>query len=97
MHSKGNRRFKSKHFQHDYRYKWIKNVIKAYFHANINVNLAEQNIIQINSAIRINADVRVKKFIYVKTKCNFENGKYLASIMDFNEKSITCKTQISIF
>ena len=30
MCSKQNRRFKSKHVQHDYRNKWIENLIKAY-------------------------------------------------------------------
>ena len=37
------------------------------------------------------------KSLCLESKCNCKNGKYLASIMDFNEKSITCKTQISIF
>ena len=48
----------------------------------------EDNIIQINGGITINVDVSVKDVMYVKkcvwnpAACNYENGKYLASIMD---------------
>ena len=56
---------------------------------NVNVDLMEQNLIQINGGITINVDVSVKKFmLYEKgyvwnpAKCNCENGKYLASIID---------------
>ena len=51
----------------------------------------EENVIQINVGITINVDVSVKNVIYVKnyddyvwnrTTCSCENGKYLASIMD---------------
>ena len=51
----------------------------------------EENVIQINVGITINVDVSVKNVMYVKnyydyvwsrTTCSCENGKYLASIMD---------------
>ena len=49
----------------------------------------EENVIQINGGIMINVDVSVKSIIYVKkdyvwnpATCNYENGKYLASIID---------------
>ena len=65
------------------------------FHANVNVNLIKQNVIQINGGITINVSISVKKIIYVKKKivCNSatsscENGKYLAGIMD--DSVITC-------
>ena len=35
-------------------------------HANVNVNLMKQNVIQINGGITINVDVSVKNVIYVK-------------------------------
>ena len=55
------------------------------FHANVNVNLMEQNVIQINGRIMMNVDVILKSIMYVK-KIIF--GKYLASIMD--DSVITC-------
>ena len=36
------------------------------YHANVNVNLMEENVIQIKSGITINVDASVKNFIYVK-------------------------------
>ena len=36
------------------------------YHANVNVNLMEENVIQIKSRITINVDVRVKNIIYVR-------------------------------
>ena len=48
--SKQNRRFKSKHFQHDHR----NNESKTF------TNLIVQNVIQIKSGKTINADVNVK-------------------------------------
>ena len=50
--------------------------------------MVEQNEIQINTGITINADFSVKNIIYVKKyvlnpgTCICENGKYLISIMD---------------
>ena len=41
------------------------------FHANVNVNFNEQNVIQINGGITINIDASVKTFMYVK-KIMFE-------------------------
>ena len=50
-------------------------------HANVNVNLMEENVTQINEGIMINVDVSVKDIMHLAT-CYCENGKYLASIMD---------------
>ena len=36
------------------------------YHANVNVDLLEENVIQINSGITINVDLSVKNIIYVK-------------------------------
>ena len=36
------------------------------YHANVNVNLVEENFIQIKSGISINVDTSVKNIIYVK-------------------------------
>ena len=63
MCSKQNRRFKYKHAQYDYRNKCIKQSI---YHANVNVSMMEQNVIQINDEITVNVDVSVKNIIYVK-------------------------------
>ena len=83
---------------------------------NVDVKLMEENLIQIDGGKMINANVSVKKvYVYEKdyiwnpATCNFEIGKYLASIMNysvivydeiiyageknFNEKHLTCKTQ----
>ena len=57
------------------------------YHAKVNVNLTEENVIQIESGITINVVASVKN-IYVK-KIIFgillhvvaKNGKYLASII----------------
>ena len=64
MCSKQNGRLKSKCVQHNYWNKWIRNFNNAY-HANINVNVMEKNVIHIKSGIIINVDVSVKN-IYVK-------------------------------
>ena len=40
--------------------------LQSIYHANVNVNLTEENVIQINGAKRINGDVSVKNIIYVK-------------------------------
>ena len=42
------------------------NITKNTYHANVNVNLIEENLIQIKSGIMINVDVSVKNIIYVK-------------------------------
>ena len=39
---------------------------QSIFHANLNVNLMEQNVIQIDCGITINIDMSVKTFMYVK-------------------------------
>ena len=39
---------------------------KRVYHANVNVNLMEENVIQINGEKTVNVDVSVKYIIYVK-------------------------------
>ena len=39
---------------------------KWHYHANVNVDLMEENIIKINGGITINVDVSVKNVMYVK-------------------------------
>ena len=39
---------------------------QSIYHANANVNLMEENVIQINGGIKINVDVSVKNIIHVK-------------------------------
>ena len=39
---------------------------QSIYHANVNVNLMEENVIQINGGIMINVDVSVKNIMYVK-------------------------------
>ena len=66
------------------------------YHGNVNVDLMEENIIEINGTIMINVDASVKKSCHVYEKdCvwnpatyAFENGKYLAIIM--NDSGIMC-------
>ena len=36
------------------------------YHANVNVNLMNENVIQINAGTMINVDVSVKSVMYVK-------------------------------
>ena len=36
------------------------------YHANVNVDLIEENVIQVNDPIMINVDVSAKNFMYVK-------------------------------
>ena len=58
------------------------------YHANVNINLMVENIIQIQSQIMINADTSPKKhicekdYIWNPATCSCKNGKYLASIID---------------
>ena len=76
------------------------------YHANVNVDLLEENVIQINGGITINVDVSIKKVMCVK-KIMF--GSLLHIIIcdgvidaddqaktfptNFNEKKVTCKTE----
>ena len=39
---------------------------QSIYHAIVNVNLMEENVIQINGGITIDVDVNVKNVIYVK-------------------------------
>ena len=59
------------------------------YHAHVNVNFLKQNVIKINGGITINVYLSVKKhhicekeYVWKPATCNFENGKYLASIMN---------------
>ena len=59
------------------------------YHANVNVNLMEENVIQIKSGIMINVDASVTKhnlsgkdYIWNPATCSCKNGKYLESIID---------------
>ena len=61
---------------------------KSIYHANVNVDLMEENVIQINGGIMINVDTSVKNVMYEEdyfgnpAACNRENGKHSSSIMD---------------
>ena len=76
MCSEQNRRFKSKLVQHDCKNKRIANINKAY-HANVNVNLMVENVIQIKSGIMINVDVSM---IIQKKYCVCKNIKFTVLI-----------------
>ena len=62
---KQNRRFKSKRDQHDYREKMNKKYQQSINHANVNVDLMVENVIQIKSGIMINNDVSLKNMLYL--------------------------------
>ena len=62
----------------------------------------KENVIHTNGRITINADVSVKKrhvcekdYIWNPARCSYENGKYLASIMD--DSAITCDEVIESY
>ena len=72
------------------------------YHANVNKNLTEENVIQINDGITINVDVGVKKhhicekdYIWNSATWNYKNGKYFGSIID--NSVITCETVIKLY
>ena len=62
---KQNRRFKSKRDQHDYRKNMNKKCQQSINHANVNVDLMVENVIQIKSGIMINNDVSLKNILYL--------------------------------
>ena len=39
---------------------------QSLYHANLNVNLLEENVTQINGGLMVNVDVSVKNIVYVK-------------------------------
>ena len=39
---------------------------QSLYHANLNVNLLEENVIEINGGLMVNVDVSVKNIVYVK-------------------------------
>ena len=67
------------------------------FHANVNVNLMEQNLSQINVGITINVDASVKNIYEKKIMFGIlvhvlgKTKKYFASIMD---NSMICVTKL---
>ena len=62
---------------------------QSIYHANVNINLMVENLIQIKTVIAINADVSAKKHnIWNPAKCSCKNVKYLANIMF--DSVITC-------
>ena len=59
------------------------------YHANANVNLVVDNVIEIKGEIMINVDATCKKnhicekdYIWNPATCSWESVKYLASIID---------------
>ena len=94
MCSKQNRKFKSKHVQHDYR----KKMYQSPYYANINLSLIKENVTQIKSRmmIHIDASLKIRKknhrvckkdYIFNPATYNSKNGKYLGSII--NDSVIT--------
>ena len=69
-----------------------KPLTKHIYHANVNVNIMVENVIQIKSGIMINVDVGVKicknimctkkEYIWNPVACSCGNGKYLGNIID---------------
>ena len=62
---KQNRRFKSKCDRHDYRKKMNKKNQQSINHANVNVDLMVENVIQIKNGKMINTDVSLKNILYL--------------------------------
>ena len=62
--------------------------LPKHYHANLNINLMVENVIQIKNGIMINVNVSVKTnawhkdFIWNPTTCSSQNGKYIANTMD---------------
>ena len=68
---------------------------QSIYHANVNVNLLVESVIQIKIGIMINVSWMWKKhhtcekdYIWNPATCGCENGNYLASIID--NSMITC-------
>ena len=74
-------------------------------HANVNVNLMEQNASQINGGVSVKkcwCQCKCKKhhlcekhYFWDPATCKYENGKYLASIMD--DSVITCDEVLELY
>ena len=60
MCSEKNRRFKSEHFQHDNRNKWIEKINKNIYYGTANINVVVANGALIESGIMINVGVKAK-------------------------------------
>ena len=73
---------------------------ESIYHANANVDLMKENVIQINGGIMINVDVNVKNvcekdYVWNPDTCYCENRKYLASIM--GDSAIMCDEVIESY
>ena len=79
---KQNRRVQSKRVQYD----------QSIYHANVNVNLMIEDVIQIRSGITMCLDASAKNIenycIWNTATCSCKYGKYLGSIID--DSVITC-------
>ena len=62
---KQNRRFKSKRDQRNYRKKMNRKYQQSINHADVNVDLVIENVIQIKTGIMINIDVSLKNILYL--------------------------------
>ena len=62
---KQNRRFKSKRDQRDYRKKMNRKYQQSINHADVDVYLMIENVIQIKTGIMINIDVSLKNILYL--------------------------------
>ena len=81
------------------------NFLQKIYHANVNKDLIEENVIQINDWITMNVDMSVKSVMYLKKvilgdwaiTCNevLEETKTVPN--NFNEKKQSVKHKSSIF
>ena len=65
MYFKKNRKFNSKLDQRDYRKKMNRKYQQSINHADVNVDLMIENVIQIKTGIMINTDVSLKNILYL--------------------------------
>ena len=65
MYFKKNRKFNYKLDQRDYREKMNRKYQQSINHADVNVDLMIENVIQIKTGIMINTDVSLKNILYL--------------------------------
>ena len=65
MYFKKNRKFNYKLDQRDYRKKMNRKYQQSINHADVNVDLMIENVIQIKTGIMINTDVSLKNILYL--------------------------------
>ena len=65
MYFKKNRKFNSKLDQRDYRKKMNRKYQQSINHADVNVDLMIENVIQVKTGIMINTDVSLKNILYL--------------------------------